>query len=198
MISHKPSQTTREQIIAVAADLFSARGFANVSIRDVCNAAGITAPTIYHYFGNKDRLFQEVIRKTLSLSFFRQVLIETVDCQPGSEKQLAAFIRIYLTDFPRNFFNPGMFLQDSTHLADSSTTQVMGEFEPLNAIARRIIQTGIQDGVFREQDVDQVVVFLMNMLMAYVLGEVHYQQVHPPKPTAEFLFKMLMIGIVQQ
>ncbi len=60
----------RDQILAVSSKLFGQRGFANVSIRDICNQAGVTAPTIYHYFSSKDRLFQEVIQETLNLRDF--------------------------------------------------------------------------------------------------------------------------------
>ena len=55
---------TREHVLSTAAQLFAERGFANVSIRDICDEAGVTAPTIYHYFGNKDRLFQAAIECT--------------------------------------------------------------------------------------------------------------------------------------
>lgn len=189
------SQNTQEHILKVATRLFSARGFANVSIRDICDEAGVTAPTVYHYYQNKEALFQAVVRRNLSLNFFRQYLIETVEAQPGPVEQLAVFIRTYLTDFPRHFFNPGMFLQDSTTLYDASTVQVMGEFEAINALARRIFLAGIRDGSFRELDPDEMMLFLMNMLMAYVLGEVHYRQPRATHQTAQFLLDLILDGI---
>ncbi|MCI0521848.1 MAG: TetR/AcrR family transcriptional regulator [Chloroflexi bacterium] len=189
------AQSTQEHILKVATRLFSARGFANVSIRDICDEAGVTAPTVYHYYGNKEALFQAVVRTNLSLNCFRQYLIETVESQSSPVEQLALFIRTYLTDFPRQFFNPGMFLQDSTTVYDTSTFQVMGEFEAINALARRIFLAGMQDGSFRKLDADEMVLFLMNMLMAYVLGEVHYQQPRATYQTAQFLQDLILTGI---
>ncbi|MDG6981416.1 MAG: helix-turn-helix transcriptional regulator, partial [Nitrososphaerota archaeon] len=31
--------------------MFAEKGFANVSVRDICRVSGTTAPVIYYYFG---------------------------------------------------------------------------------------------------------------------------------------------------
>jgi AcrR family transcriptional regulator len=38
--------------------MFAERGFADVKIRDIATEAGAEAPTIYHYFGNKESLYR--------------------------------------------------------------------------------------------------------------------------------------------
>ena len=43
----------REKILACALDLFAARGYDAVGIQEVVEAAGVTKPTLYHYFGSK-------------------------------------------------------------------------------------------------------------------------------------------------
>lgn len=53
------SGTRQEQILQIAIDLFSQRGFAAVSVRDVARAASVTLPTIYHHFGDKRSLYME-------------------------------------------------------------------------------------------------------------------------------------------
>ena len=191
-------QGTRDFILSVASKLFLERGFANVSIRDICEVAGVTPPTIYHYFGNKDRLFKAVIRKTLSLTDFRKAIIEAIEAEPDPEKQLGVFIHYYLTYFPRGFFNPGMFLQDSTHLADVSTEKVMSEFEVIDQLARQIIQKGIKSNAFKALDIEKVTLYLMNLLMAFVLGEVHYNQDLNPDEAAPFITNLFLYGLRHQ
>lgn len=51
---------TRQQILDATAVLLERAGVEEVSIRDVCQAAGITAPTVYHHFGDKKALFAAV------------------------------------------------------------------------------------------------------------------------------------------
>jgi len=50
----------KETIIAKALELFSTRGYEGVSVNELTEAAGITKPTLYYYFGNKEGVFESV------------------------------------------------------------------------------------------------------------------------------------------
>lgn len=51
----------RENILACALQLFAARGFDGVGVQEIVDAAGVTKPTLYHYFGNKLGLLEAVL-----------------------------------------------------------------------------------------------------------------------------------------
>ncbi|MFE7545158.1 TetR/AcrR family transcriptional regulator [Streptomyces platensis] len=53
----------REQLIAVALDLFSHRSPEDVSIDEVAEAAGISRPLVYHYFPGKQQLYEAALRR---------------------------------------------------------------------------------------------------------------------------------------
>jgi AcrR family transcriptional regulator len=53
--------TVRSRIIETAAGLLAQSADVDVSTRAVCDAAGVTAPTLYHYFGDKDGLLAAVV-----------------------------------------------------------------------------------------------------------------------------------------
>ncbi|MCZ7553767.1 MAG: TetR/AcrR family transcriptional regulator [Anaerolineales bacterium] len=195
MENPEPDREPRAAIFAVATKLFSERGFSNVSIRDICEAAGVTPPTIYHYFGSKNQLFQEIIRARLSLDAFQQTLQDSLKTQPDPVSQLCAFIYHYLCFFPRDFFNPGMFLQETTRISGLSFERVAAELEALEQTARQILQSGVAQGVFRPLDLDFTTRYLMNLLMSYVLGEVHFNQPSQPHQTALFIQAALLDGI---
>lgn len=186
---------TRDEILASAIRLFSERGFANVSIRDICEAAGVSPPTVYYYFGNKDRLFQAVIRGSLSLEGFRVTLVEAVQKHSEPDARIEAFIYHYLATMPRGFFNPGMFLNTTTQVTEFSTDRVRTEFISIDDLAKRIIQDGIEQGMFKRVDPDQATLYLMNLLMAYVLGEVHFNQSHDLDETSRFIQDMFLNGL---
>jgi len=46
-----------EQTLGEAHALFAERGYAAVTMDDVAAAVGVTKPLLYHYFGNKERLY---------------------------------------------------------------------------------------------------------------------------------------------
>jgi AcrR family transcriptional regulator len=50
----------RSNILSKALELFSARGYEGVGVQEIVDAANITKPTMYHYFGNKEGLLKEI------------------------------------------------------------------------------------------------------------------------------------------
>jgi AcrR family transcriptional regulator len=52
---------TREVILETAERLFAERGFAATSVRDIVGDADTSAPSLYHFFGNKENLLVELI-----------------------------------------------------------------------------------------------------------------------------------------
>ncbi|XRQ08623.1 TetR/AcrR family transcriptional regulator [Actinomadura welshii] len=54
-------RTPRLRILEAAIDLLEAAGLDGFAIRDVCERAGVKAPTVYHHFGDKDGLLEAVV-----------------------------------------------------------------------------------------------------------------------------------------
>jgi AcrR family transcriptional regulator len=54
-------RATREQLIAVATDLFAQRGYERTSIEAVLEGAGVSRGSLYHHFKGKDALFEAVV-----------------------------------------------------------------------------------------------------------------------------------------
>ncbi|HEY9101328.1 TetR/AcrR family transcriptional regulator [Chitinimonas sp.] len=54
------------EILDAALDLFVARGFAATKVEDIARAAGVTAGTIYRYFGGKEDILKALIRESFS------------------------------------------------------------------------------------------------------------------------------------
>jgi AcrR family transcriptional regulator len=52
--------STRDRIVETALRLFSERGTASVSVRDLAEAAGVTVPGLYYHFASKAELIQAV------------------------------------------------------------------------------------------------------------------------------------------
>jgi len=64
----------RETLIAAALTLLEREGSAQFSTRAVCAIADVTAPTLYHHFGNADGLLSAAVEEA-----FRQFLDAKVD-----------------------------------------------------------------------------------------------------------------------
>jgi AcrR family transcriptional regulator len=51
----------RNKILNVAIELFARKGYAGSSIREICEAAGVTKPVLYYHFQDKEHLYQELM-----------------------------------------------------------------------------------------------------------------------------------------
>jgi TetR/AcrR family transcriptional repressor of nem operon len=56
---------THERIVTSARRLFNARGFSDVSIDEIMEAAGLTRGGFYHHFKSKDDLYVEAVKEVM-------------------------------------------------------------------------------------------------------------------------------------
>jgi len=57
----RSGQSSREQLLAVAAMLFARKGLHRVTLAEIAGEAGMSGPAIYNHFDSKDALFSEVV-----------------------------------------------------------------------------------------------------------------------------------------
>lgn len=53
--------TAKEELLRIALQLFTEEGYENTGIAKIVSAAGVTKPTLYHHFGNKEGLLSSLI-----------------------------------------------------------------------------------------------------------------------------------------
>ena len=71
---------TRERILSAALKEFALNGFAGARVDAIAQRAAINKRMLYHYFGNKERLFREVLRLKMVQ---RQAWAETLSGDPA-------------------------------------------------------------------------------------------------------------------
>jgi AcrR family transcriptional regulator len=64
--------TTREHLLVTGSALLAEVGTAAFTTRLVCERAGVTAPTLYHHFGDKDGLLRAIAEHELQAFFLRK------------------------------------------------------------------------------------------------------------------------------
>ncbi len=68
MVSERePKAAPRRRLLDAAAELFSTKGYAETSLRDIAGAVGIKAGSVYYHFRSKDELYTEVLDAGMDL-----------------------------------------------------------------------------------------------------------------------------------
>ncbi|HET6421917.1 MAG TPA: TetR/AcrR family transcriptional regulator [Geobacteraceae bacterium] len=52
----------RKRLLTAALELFTRKGYAATSVREIVEVAGVTKPVLYYYFGNKEGIYLDLFR----------------------------------------------------------------------------------------------------------------------------------------
>lgn len=91
--------TKKELIITKALALFSETGYENTGIKAIVDAAEVTKPTLYHYFGSKDGLLESIY--TLYFNNLLDQLNSTLPYEQDTIYSIEQVISVYI-QFAKN------------------------------------------------------------------------------------------------
>lgn len=90
-----PDVETRARLLEEARTLFAARGFGNVTVREICRAAGANVAAVNYHFGDKFGLYREVIDEAVRIMKETTGSAQTGDDGTAEEK-LRAYIGVFM------------------------------------------------------------------------------------------------------
>ena len=147
------SEETRDRLFDNALTLFSERGYAATGIRDIIEAAGVTQPTLYYHFADKQTLFCALIERYYGES--QQRLEEIVESQDDCVTRLRLFAANSFESscqdprVPRLMFQTyfGPRIPEIDGVLDCLTQRRYG-------LVVRIMKEGMTDGTLKASDAE--------------------------------------------
>jgi AcrR family transcriptional regulator len=89
-------QETRDRVLEAAARLFAERGFARVTVRDICRKARANVAAVNYHFGGKDGLYRAVIETAIAtMQETSEAAMTTARGEPA-ETRLREYITVFL------------------------------------------------------------------------------------------------------
>jgi AcrR family transcriptional regulator len=87
-------RSTREQLLEVGGQVFSEKGFAGATSKEICERCGANAAAVVYHFGGLENLYREVIQEARSRLAPSEALAAAVARQSDPKAKLTAFIRL--------------------------------------------------------------------------------------------------------
>lgn len=84
-----PPADARERLLAAALDQFTRRGYAATSVRELCEAAGVTKPVLYYYFKSKEGLYLQLME--VSYAQFEAILTDLTSFSGSARQRVIHF-----------------------------------------------------------------------------------------------------------
>lgn len=146
-IEHPPH--VRQRLLDAALQLFSSKGYAATSVRELVEAAGVTKPVLYYYFKNKEGLYLALMEDALG-DFFQ--VAEQARQAPGTVQEricgyCTALLDIFVERLPvarliyAIFYGPP---QGAPHIDFEES------FNTMLAHMEQLVSEGISTGEFRQ------------------------------------------------
>lgn len=187
----------RGKLLAEATRLFNRRGYASTSVREIVAAAGVTKPVLYHYFGNKEGLYLEIMNDFIAS--FDQVL--------GGFAQMKGTARERIVRFADEMFELCMERIESVRLMYSSYYgPAQGapkvDFDCLYArvfkALRGVIEQGIRAGEFRRGNATDMAWLPLGMMTMALEGELAPSGLHIGRAGMNRIVNLTFAGIAAE
>jgi AcrR family transcriptional regulator len=85
---------SNDRILKKALELFSEKGYDATSVREICEAAGITKPTLYHFYGSKEGVYRAIVDGALMR--FQSDVIRSLGGDGSLRDRLVRMARTYV------------------------------------------------------------------------------------------------------
>ncbi len=82
---------TKSKIFLTAAHLFAHKGFNGVSMREISEKSGVSKPTIYYYFQNKEKIYAELLQEGINLA--SENLVKIKDSDLSAQQKLVEILK---------------------------------------------------------------------------------------------------------
>jgi TetR/AcrR family transcriptional regulator, cholesterol catabolism regulator len=163
MTQHSKAQPTskvasrREELLAIAAELFAQRGFKNTTVRDIADASGILSGSLYHHFDSKESMVDEILSTFQSELFRKYDEVAASDLDPRAKFE--AVIRISFEAIHDHHSEVAIYQNDAGYLAEFDR---FGYLNDRNLQLRKLwvgmLEEGVRSGAFRP-DLDTELVY---------------------------------------
>lgn len=197
-MDHQPdgvaTESRREALLDVAADLFAVKGYSNTSVRDIASAMGILAGSVYSHVDSKEDLLVEVyVRATRS---FASLIEPIANADLPALEKLQTALRAHVFGI----------IEDRRMLIiwSSEWRQIKPDRQALVVDARNhyldlwgsMLQQGIEEGVLRPLNISFARMMIMavpTQVMARWFEEVTSE--FQPEEFADLVYDMTVRGL---
>ncbi len=160
------AQTTRDNILRAATQVFARYGYEGGSIEKISRAAKSFDRMIYYYFGSKEGLFIEVLEEMYRrMNEAEAALSLDIEKPVESLKAVIAFVVNYYSKHPEfiTLLNTEN-LHRGKHISKSQRAKEYSS--PAIAVIAQLLESGIRQGIFRA-DVSARDVYLLIAATGY-------------------------------
>jgi TetR/AcrR family transcriptional regulator, cholesterol catabolism regulator len=158
----------RQELLDVSARLFAERGYGATTVRDIADEAGILSGSLYHHFGSKEEIVDEILSTFLDELFtgYRRIMAQDL----GARQKLEAVVVESFESIDKHHAAVAIFQNEASKLAQSPRFSYLNDRgQEFRELWQQILQDGVRSGAFRAGlDIDLVFRFIRDTVWVAV------------------------------
>jgi AcrR family transcriptional regulator len=183
------------QIEGIATELFRKKGYAATSMRDLAQAVGMEAASIYSHIKNKEALLSSICFR-LADAFMdakKEMELQTMPAPQLLQKAIEAHVRV----ITNNLDASAVFLHEWRHLSPEPLAEFIALRKAYENYLIRIIQQGKEEGKFQFEDEKIAVLSLLSGLN-WIYDWYKPEGKLTPEQVAQNLSQLLLNGLTKK
>ena len=181
----------RDEILRAATDLFSEKGYHEVTMEEIAEEMGVSKGTIYNYFSSKENLYLEILKG--SFEAIEALLHEEVENSDPAPLKLRKLLTTIFTFYRRNLKVLRILSRDETHLLKEHFELTEKWRARRVRLYEKIIEKGIDEGNFVRQNPRLRALMLYGAVGAVM---VHHDFSMDAGEVADAVFSQLASGLL--
>ncbi|MFL5758597.1 MAG: TetR/AcrR family transcriptional regulator [Thermomicrobiales bacterium] len=183
----------RERVLREAHELFLDRGFAEISMQQIADAAGMTKASLYYHFLNKEDLFAQVVRREGErLLTGVTAELDGIDSFEEQLNRVAMFIfRATKTDIARMISD---YRQHVSEDFQRRTRENVGDLNPSQYL-RPYFERAAAAGELRSVDVTVAIGLFFAMIVGMLKFSEHNPAIHVGDDLAVQIVDIFLRGV---
>ena len=154
-----------DDVTRAAVDLFAAQGYANTSVQQIVEAAGVTKGAMYHYFQSKDDLLFGIYDRLLSL---QKQHLDDIVARGGAVVDVVRAVCVDVIETSIEFLPEGTVFFRSSHMLSAPRQQeVTRRRRAYHDAFAALLERGQAEGRYRTD-------IPIALLVAHFFSDVHY------------------------
>lgn len=140
----------KQQVISTAERLFSEKGYLATSVRDLADALGIEAASLYSHVKSKEDLLWGIAERCAD-EFFESIQ-PIYESEVGTQQKLTDMIIAHVEVICRNLNASAVFLREWRHLSDERKEAYSKRRADYQRMFRNIVRQGVEEQLFKHFD----------------------------------------------
>ena len=155
----------RKQILQTAGNVIRQFGFEKTTMNDIARALRKGKSSLYHYFTNKDQIFEEVLRSEIEQ--LKVEFMKVIEAEPTPERKIRAYVLNRMEMF-RKLAKRHMSFIESTAERYDLLLKIHEEYDHEEIrIISDIFRQGISEGRFTIRDIPATATTFVTALKAF-------------------------------